>query len=166
MKFDPSNPVIAYAQTTLRIQTTEKGSAAGSDDAAGTYTCRSVSYGDSVEFSEVEGASQIALGTTRGQYRTDEGTLVMYADDLAELMEMLGSAFYETTFQIVNIYEKLGSSKLTKDELIGCRFTKRSVSDEAGPDALTRDISFKPSYIRWNEKDPLSKMPKMATKRD
>lgn len=146
MKFDPNNDKIAFMQTTLK--------AAGME-----LSCKQVSYGDSMEFAEIEANSQMSLGTTSGIYRTDESTLEIYADDFADLMDKHGEKFYSTRFEITNTYEKLGDSKLSIDTLVAVRFVKRSVNDQTGPDGLTRTVAIKPAYIRWNGKDPLPNMP-------
>lgn len=137
----------AFAQTILKIDGVE-------------YNCRAKGYGDNMEFSDVEGASQMPTGRTRGMYRTDETEIELHASDFAELQDKFGADFYSKEFTITNTYEKLGDSKLTQDELMKVRFRSRAAADESGPDALTRTVGIKPLFIRWNGKDPLNPMPK------
>jgi len=146
VKFSTESDAISFSQTTMKIDGIE-------------YTVKTVGYGDSVERSDVEGNSQIVLRTTRGMYKVDDGSLDMYADDFADLMEKLKATFYEVSFTLTNAYQVVGDSKLTIDTLVGCRFTKRSASDSAGADALTRNLGFKPRYIKWNGYNPFSNMP-------
>lgn len=150
MKFDPNNDKIAFAQTTLKADGLE-------------LSCKQVSYGDSIEYADIEANSQMSLGTTAGVYRTDEGTLEIYADDFAELMEKYGPEFYSKRFEITNAYQKLGDSKLNIDTLVAVRFVKRSANDQTGPDGLSRTVAIKPFYIKWNGKDPLPNMPTGAS---
>lgn len=145
-KIDITDPKITFARVTITT------------DGKETFA-KSISYSDGTQFSQIEGNASMSLGTTDGLYAADEGTLSLYADDAADLIEAFGDKFYEKTFTISVAYEKSGSSKLTKDELIGVRWTKRSANDQSGGDGLTRDFSFKPAYIKWNGKNPRSKMP-------
>ncbi|MFC5846737.1 hypothetical protein [Deinococcus petrolearius] len=145
-KIDIENPRITFARLTVTVGSTE-------------ILLRSISYSDSMERGDIEGNARMSLGVTDGMYRTDEGEIEVYADEFAVLMDAFGDGFYEKSFDVSVAYEKIGSSTLTKDEVIGCRWTKRSSSNETGPDALTRSLSYKPLYIRWNGKNPLSKMP-------
>lgn len=147
VKIDIENPRITFARVTINIGDTKE------------VLCKSISYGDSIESSDIEGNARMSLGRTDGQYKTDEGSVELYADEFAVLVEALGDKFYEQTFEISVAYEKLGESKLTADTLVSCRFTKRSSNDQSGSDGLTRSLSFKPMYIKWNGKNPLSKMP-------
>lgn len=145
-KIDIENPRITFARVVIKVDGSE-------------ILAKSIQYGDSVEFAQVEGNSRMSLGTTDGQYKADEASMELYADDAAELIERLGDKFYDKVFTVSVAFEKSGSSKLTQDELIGCRMTKRAVNDQSGSDALMRTFSFMPSYLKMNGKNPLSKMP-------
>lgn len=145
-KIDTTNPRLTFARIKIEVDGAE-------------ILVKSISYGDSIERSDVEGNARMALGVSDGMYKTDDGELSVYADEYAEIVDKFGDKFYEKDFDIAVTYEKLGSSKLTKDELKGCRWTKRGVSDESGADAVTRSLGFKPAYIKMNGKNPLSKMP-------
>ena len=145
-KIDVENPRITYARIKIEVDGKE-------------YLCKSVSYGDSIERSDIEGNAQMSLGVSDGMYKTDDGEIAVFADEFAELVMAFGDKFFEKNFDVSVTYEKKGSSQLTKDELKGCRFTKRAVSDEAGADALSRSVGFKPAYIKFNGQNPLSKMP-------
>ena len=148
-KIDTKNPRLTFARIKIEVDGKE-------------ILARSISYGDSIERGDIEGNARMALGVSDGMYKTDEGELTVYADEYAEIVDAFGDKFFEKDFDVSVAYEKLGSSKLTKDELIGCRWTKRGVSDEAGGDALTRTLGFKPHYIKMNGRAPLSKMPEGA----
>lgn len=145
-KIDIEDSRLSFARVTYKVDGVE-------------YLAKSVTYGDGIEFADIEGNSQMSAGTSDGVYKADEGTIEFYADEFAQIMEAMGDKFYEKRFEVTAAYEKSGSSKLTADTLIGCRWTKRAVSDQSGPDGLTRSLSFKPAYIKMNGKNPLSKMP-------
>ncbi|GGL15893.1 hypothetical protein [Deinococcus radiotolerans] len=145
-KIDITDPRITFARVTINVDGEE-------------IFAKSISYSDGTQFSQVEGNAGMSLGTTDGLYAADEGTISLYADEAAQVVEKFGDKFYEKTFTVSVAYEKSGSSQLTKDELIGVRWTKRSVNDQSGGDGLTRDFSYKPAYIKWNGKNPRSKMP-------
>lgn len=145
-KIDIENPRITFARIKVEVDGKE-------------ILLKSISYSDSMDRGQIEGNAQMALGVSEGFYKSEEGEIEVYADEFAELVEAFGDKFYEKSFDISVTYEKEGSSKLTKDEIIGCRFTKRGASDQGGADALTRKLSYLPMYIRWNGKNPLSKMP-------
>lgn len=146
MKFSIDDDAIAFAQSTLKVDGKE-------------YSIKTSSYGDSVERADVESNSQIAIAQTAGMYKTDDSALDMFADDFGQLMEDFGDKFYTKSFEVTNAYQKRGSSKLTIDTLVGCRFTKRSASDSSGADPMMRNIGFKPRYIKWNGKNPFPNMP-------
>lgn len=143
---DVSDPRISFARVTITINGKE-------------YLAKSISYSDGIQFSGVEGNAQMSLGTTDGMYSADEGTIELYADDFAALMTDMGAEFYSKSFDVSCAFEKSGSSQLTKDEIIGCRWTKRSANDQSGGDGLTRSLSYKPAYIKWNGVAPLKNMP-------
>lgn len=145
-KIDTENPRITFARVVIKVDGAE-------------ILAKSIQYGDGMEFADVEGNSQMSLGTTDGQYKADEASMELYADEAAELIETLGDKFFEKVFTVSVAFEKSGSSKLSQDELVGCRMTKRAVNDQSGSDALTRTFSFKPSYVKFQGKNPVSKMP-------
>lgn len=148
-KIDITNPRITFARIKVEVDGKE-------------ILLKSVSYSDSMERSDIEGNARMALGVSDGMYKTEEGEIEVYADEFAEIVETFGDKFYDKDFDISVTYEKLGQSKLTKDEIIGCRWTKRGSDNQAGAEALTRKLSYKPSYIKWNGKNPLSNMPEGA----
>ena len=148
-KIDVTDARLTFARVTITIDGSE-------------YFAKSISYSDGMQFSEVEGNAQMSLGTTDGMYAADEGTIELYADEFAAIIDKHGDKFYEKSFDVSCAFEKKGQSKLTKDEIIGCRWTKRSANDTSGGDGLTRSLSYKPRYIKWNGKNPLSKMPQGA----
>lgn len=137
---------LSYANAILKIDGVE-------------YNVKAKSYGDSIAFTELEGASQMSVGRTAGQYTTDESTLEMYISDFAELVDKFGEEFYTKTFTVTNTYEKIGDTKATIDTLVACRFTKRTANDSSGGDALTRSVTVKPVAILWNGKNPIKNMP-------
>lgn len=145
-KIDTTDPRITFARVTITVDGSE-------------ILVKSISYGDGIQFGDVTGNAAMSLGTTDGAYAADEGSLDVYADEFAEILEKFGTKFYSKTFDISVAYEKKGSSKLTKDELIGCRWTKRGGNDQAGGDGLSRTLGFKPAYVKFNGKNPLDKMP-------
>lgn len=140
MKF--RDTMTSFAQSILKIDGVE-------------YSIKSKSYGDNVEFMDVDGSSAVSVGRTQGMYKTDEVSVEMHADDYADLIEKFGEQFFMKTFTVTNTYVVEGDSKLKQDELVRCRFTKRAASDSSGADALTRTLSLKPLIVRWNGKNPL-----------
>lgn len=149
-KINLDDPRIAFGRVTIKVDGQE-------------YMARTISYSDNMEFSDVEGNARMSAGTTDGVYKTDEGSLEVYAEEFAEIIEAFGEDFYGKRFEIGVAYEKQGSSKLTQDTLVKCRWTKRAANDQAGPDGLVRPMSFKPAYIKWNGKMPLKNMPAGAS---
>lgn len=146
MKLDTTDPRITFARVVITVDGSE-------------ILVKSISYGDGIQFSDVTGNAPMSLGTTDGAYAADEGTLDVYADEYAQILEKFGTEFYRKSFDISVAYEKDGSSKLTKDELIGCRWTKRGVNDQAGGDGLSRTLGFKPAYVKFQGQAPLKNMP-------
>lgn len=141
MKF--RDVMTSYAQSILKIDGVE-------------YSIKTKSYGDNVEFTDVDGSSAVSVGRTQGMYKTDEASIEMHADDYADLIEKFGEQFFLKAFTVTNTYLVTGTdSKLSQDELVRCRFTKRAASDSSGAEALTRTLSIKPLIIRWNGKNPL-----------
>lgn len=147
---DIENPRITFARVTIHVDGKE-------------ILCKSISYGDSVERGDIEGNARMALGFSDGMYKTDDGEITVYAEDYATIIDAFGDKFYDKSFSVSVTYDAGtpagGGGKLTKDELMGCRWTKRGATNEAGGDALTRTLGFKPAYIKMNGRAPLSKMP-------
>lgn len=122
---------------------------------------KSISYGDSMDRGDIEGNAQMALGVSEGMYKADEATMDLYMDDFDHLVDNMPNGWYETEFEVIIVIGE-GASKTRTDTLKGCRMTKRAASDQSGPDALTRSVSFKPIYISVNGKYPLKNMPQGA----
>jgi hypothetical protein len=144
-KLNTEDPRITYSRVTVKIKGKE-------------YLAKSIAYEDSMAFGEIEGNSQMSLGTSDGMYSTSEQQIDFYADEFAEIMDDFGDGFYDERFEVTCAYEKSGDSKLTIDTLVACRWTKRMATN-TGSDALTRSLSYKPHYIKWNGKNPLKRMP-------
>lgn len=146
-KIDTKDPALTFAQVRLTI-----------DDNREIFA-KSVSYGDGMEFADVEGNQQMAAGTTAGMYKTDEGTLELYLDDYADLLDAFGDEFYRQTFTVSVAYEYANvgrnEGKLKADILYGCRFTKRGSNYQSGSDGLTKSLSFKPLYVAEGGHNPL-----------
>lgn len=139
---------VSYANCTLTIRGKE-------------YAAKAVSYGDSINRTEVEGASRMSMGRTQGAYTTDEFTVEMFASEHDQLMQDVGDGYYDMPeFEATNTYEKVGTKQLQTDTLVKCVPVKRAASDSAGADPLTRSLTFKPLYIKWAGKNPLNPMPK------
>lgn len=140
--------MVSYANCTLTIRGKE-------------YAAKAVSYGDSINRSDVEGASRMSLGQTQGSYTTDEATFELYASEHDRLLADVGEGFYDVEpFEITNAYEKVGTTQMQTDTLVKCRPVKRTGSDSAGSDAMTRTLTVKPLYIKFAGKNPLKPMPK------
>lgn len=150
-KIDTENPRLTFAQVRVEVKGLE-------------ILVKSVSYSDSMERSQIEGNAQMSLGVSAGMYKAEDGEIEVYADEFAELVEAFGDKFYTQSFDISVAFanENQGAGKLTNDKIIGCRWTKRGASDQAGSDALTRTLGYTPSYIQWNGKNPLPTMPNGA----
>lgn len=146
-KIDTTDPALSYAQVRLSV------------DSIREIFAKSVSYGDGMEFADIEGNQQMAAGTTAGMYKADEGTLELYLDDYAELLELFGDEFYRKTFTVSVAYDYAAAGrsdgKLQADELIGCRFTKRGSNYQSGSDGLTKSLGFKPMYVKEGGHNPL-----------
>lgn len=146
-KIDITDPALTYAQVRLTLGSVRD------------VFAKSVSYGDSMEFADVEGNQQMAAGTTAGMYKTEESSIELYLDDYAQLLEEYGENFYRQTFEVTVAYEYaaagIGAGKMQADVLVGCRWTKRSSSYQTGSDGLTKSLSFKPLYVKEGGKNPL-----------
>ena len=147
MKIDTANPRLTFSQIKISI------------DSSQDIYAKSIQYGDSMERAEVEGNGQIAAGVTAGMYKTDEAQIELYAEEFAALLEQFGDGFYSKPFTVTvsYVYDD-GKGVLKSDVLKACRWTKRA-ANQTGADALTRTLSYKPHWIEWNGKRPLSKMP-------
>lgn len=156
-KIDIENPRMGFARIKIEVDGKE-------------ILCKSVSYGDSMERGNVEGNARMSLGVTDGMYKADECELELYMAEYAELIDAFGEKFYTKNFDVSIAFEKSGDGgsgnanegKLTKDELVGCRFTKRAAQDQSGTDGLTRRLTCQPTYVKFNGKNPLPTMPQGA----
>ncbi|MCD0156012.1 hypothetical protein [Deinococcus sp. 6GRE01] len=145
-KIDIENSRLGFAQIRVEVDGKE-------------ILLKSVSYGDAMERSQIEGNAQMSLGMSAGMYKADDGEIEVYADEFAELVEAFGEKFYTKPFDISVTFEPEGTTKLTKDEIIGCRWNKRGVSDQTGSDALTRTLGYTAAYVKFGGKNPLPNMP-------
>jgi hypothetical protein len=118
---------------------------------------KAVDYSDSIEYSEIEGNARMSLGTSEGMYRTDEASMELYLAEFDEVQDTFAEKMYSKRFTVTAAYTIGGKTRT--DTLVGCRWVKRTASNQTGADALTRTLPFKPAYIKWNGKNPLEKMP-------
>ncbi|GGR00301.1 hypothetical protein [Deinococcus ruber] len=142
---DTANVRRGFASIKITIGTTE-------------VIVKSISYGDGMDRGDIEGNARMSLGVSEGMYKADEATADLYMDDFDALMDAMKDGYYEDSFEVVVVIGE-GAGKTRTDTLKGCRMTKRAASDQSGPDALTRSVSFKPLYITVNGIAPLKNMP-------
>ncbi|MFC6592413.1 hypothetical protein ACFP81_10680 [Deinococcus lacus] len=145
-KIDTKDPRLTFAQIKITVDTTE-------------IFAKSISYGDSMDFADVEGNQQMSAGTTAGVYKADEASIELYLEEYAALLDAFKDNFYRTTFKVTVAYEYqlagITGGKMKADELVACRWTKRAANDQSGADGLTRSLSFKPLYIKAGGHNPL-----------
>lgn len=146
MKIDTENPRLTFAQIRLTVDTVKE------------ILAKAIDYADGVEFADVEGNAAMAVARTAGIYRADECTLEVFLDEYKQILDAFGDEFFTKPFEVNVAYDYSGLNseyKISNDVLMGCRFTKRASSNQAGPDALTRTLSFKPMWIKSDGHLPL-----------
>lgn len=109
-----------------------------------------LSYSDSLEPTDVEGAAPQPIGRTRGKYSC-EGSVKMYREEFDRLVEQLGDGYGEKAFNIVAHYGETGRPTVT-DRLVGCRIKKPSNEAQKGSDPLEISLDLSIMYITRNGK--------------
>ncbi len=118
----------------------------------------SIDYNDKIERGEIRGASQVALGVTKGKYTTDPCKLTVIKTTAEEIRTHIAgqsrtgnsTGSPKGTIVVQYIDDDLG---VQTHELIDCRLnTGGSSSSKEGSDALTEDLEFYVRLIKRNGK--------------
>jgi len=118
----------------------------------------SIDYGDKLERGEARGASQVALGVTRGKYVTDPCKLTVHKSTAQEIRDDIASqsadgvSFGNVKGTIIVQYvdDEIG---VQTHELVDCRLnTGGTGGSKEGSDPNTEDLEFYVRLIRRNGK--------------
>jgi hypothetical protein len=101
------------------------------------------------------------IGRTRGQLKTDNGSIEMYREEFGDLsndVQVIGVGLFEANFIItVSIGDPLNPLVPPQvDTIIGARFSRFTAGWRQGPDALTVKLDFTYMNILLNDVTPLS----------
>ncbi len=116
----------------------------------------SIDYGDKIERGEARGASQVALGVTKGKYTTDPCKITLHKSSAAELRKHIAgqsrtgnsTGNVKGTIVVQFVDDELG---VQTHELIDCRMNNPGTgSSKEGSDPLTEDVEFYVRLIKRN----------------
>lgn len=112
---------------------------------AGIFTgVKELTFTHSLEPGEVRGTRAELLGRTRGEYSA-EGTIVVWAEEYAQIIAALGDGFMEASFPITATYSDTNVPVQT-NRLFGCRITNADMGGSQGTDPL--EVSMDLSIFR------------------
>ena len=119
---------------------------------------KEVSFTQGLEPGEVRGTRAELIGRTRGEYSA-EGSMVVYAEEYAEIIAALGDGFMEKSFSVTMTYSDTNVPTQV-NRLIGCRITNVEGGGSQGTDPL--EVSLDLSVFRV-ETDGLNAVSGMLT---
>lgn len=126
---------------------------------------KAIDYNDGLEPGVVMGASAMPIGVTRGQYKA-EASITMYRSEFDLLVANLAAqgatslplpkGYMEVFFDISVSYADDADTKVSKDEIVGCRIKKVNNSHSQGSDALEVKLDLHVHHITRNGVSPVS----------
>jgi len=114
-----------------------------------------ISYGDNLEWSEVNGANGIVVAHARGMYKAKNVELEMYRSQWDALLDQLPANWRLLSFPVL-VHIRTNGHALRTDKIVGCRYADADTDSNRGSaDPLMVKVPLVARGVFWGGKAPL-----------